>query len=114
MLANGFLLDIAARSQLCGSETNNSTTQLTSKHVLQSQAFLGVSQPLLPPNQVLFGSQAFGARNYKLVGLVYQRVLLIMAVVATPMSATLLAAKPLLLLGGQTPEVAATTAAYIR
>ena len=37
-----------------------------------------------------------------------------MTVTAIPMSAILLAAKPLLMLGGQTPEVAETTAAYIR
>ena len=58
--------------------------------------------------------QAFGAKNYKFVGLVYQRVLVIMAVTATPICAVLLAAKPLLMLGGQSQEVAETTAAYIR
>ena len=62
----------------------------------------------------LYVIQAFGAKKYKFVGLVYQRVLLIMAVTATPMCAILLAARPLLMLGGQSQEVAETTAAYIR
>jgi len=58
--------------------------------------------------------QAYGAKNYKLVGLVYQRALLIVTLSAVPLVIILMFARPLLMLGGQTDTVATMTAAYIR
>ncbi len=48
-----------------------------------------------------------------LVGLVYQRALLIVLLAAVPLATVLLFARPLLVLGGQTIEVAEMTSAYI-
>ncbi|KAL3136652.1 hypothetical protein ABBQ38_005893 [Trebouxia sp. C0009 RCD-2024] len=58
--------------------------------------------------------QAYGAKSYDLVGLVWQRAMIILALICVPICGVLLAAEKLLLLGGQTPEVAAMTAAYVR
>ena len=61
-----------------------------------------------------FSIQAYGAKNYMLVGLVYQRALLIVLLAAVPLATVLLFPRPLLVLGGQTIEVAEMTSAYIR
>lgn len=58
--------------------------------------------------------QAFGAKNYHMVGFVWQRAIIILGLVCLPVSAILLSSKPILLLLGQTPAVADTTATYIR
>ena len=58
--------------------------------------------------------QAFGAKSYDLVGHVWQRAMIILGLVCIPICGILLAAEKLLLLGGQTPAVAAMTAAYVR
>ena len=59
-------------------------------------------------------TQAFGAKNYRMVGLVWQRALIILGVVCLPISVILIFSKHLLLLLGQTPAVAETTCMYIR
>lgn len=58
--------------------------------------------------------QAFGAKNYDLVGHVWQRAMIILGLVCVPICGILLSTEKLLLLGGQTPAVAAMTAAYVR
>lgn len=58
--------------------------------------------------------QAYGAKSYDLVGLVWQRAVIILGLICIPICGVLLTAEKLLLLGGQTPEVAAMTAAYVR
>lgn len=58
--------------------------------------------------------QAYGAKNYHMVGLVWQRAIIILGMVCLPISAVLIASKPVLLLLGQTSVVAETTATYIR
>lgn len=59
-------------------------------------------------------TQAYGAKSYDLVGHVWQRAMLILALVCIPICGVLLATEKLLLLGGQAPAVAAMTAAYVR
>lgn len=58
--------------------------------------------------------QAYGAKQYALVGHVWQRAMIIMGLLCIPISVLLLFAEPILLTTGQTPTVAAMTAAYIR
>lgn len=58
--------------------------------------------------------QAYGAKSYGLVGHVWQRAMIILGLVCIPICGVLLATEKLLLLGGQTPAVAAMTAAYVR
>ena len=58
--------------------------------------------------------QAFGAKQYALVGYVWQRAIIIMGLLCIPISVLLLFAQPILLATGQTPTVAAMTASYIR
>ncbi|KAL0025444.1 hypothetical protein WJX77_000331 [Trebouxia sp. C0004] len=74
---------------------------------------LGILAGLVGGMSTLCG-QAYGAKNYMLVGLVYQRALLIVFLAAVPLATVLLFARPLLVLGGQTTEVAEMTSAYIR
>ena len=71
------------------------------------QAYL---QPLTPE----MAMQAFGAKNYSMVGLVWQRSMIILGLISLPICGILVASKPLLLALGQTPAVAATTATFIR
>lgn len=59
-------------------------------------------------------AQAYGAKNYDLVGHVWQRAMIILGLVCFPICGILLAIEKLLLLGGQTAAVAAMTAAYVR
>ena len=58
--------------------------------------------------------QAYGAKSYDLVGHVWQRAMIILGLICVPICGVLLAIERLLLLGGQTPAVAAMTAAYVR
>ena len=58
--------------------------------------------------------QAYGAKSYDLVGHVWQRAMIILGLICIPICGVLLATEKLLLLGGQTPAVAAMTAAYVR
>ena len=58
--------------------------------------------------------QAFGAKRYALVGHIWQRAMLIMGLLCIPISVLLLFAEPILLATGQTRNVAAMTASYIR
>lgn len=59
-------------------------------------------------------AQAYGAKQYALVGHVWQRALIIMGLMCIPISVLLLFAEPILLATGQTATVAAMTASYIR
>ena len=59
-------------------------------------------------------TQAYGAKKYAVVGLVWQRAIIILALLCIPVSILLLFAKPILLATGQTPTAAAMTASYIR
>ena len=59
-------------------------------------------------------AQAFGAKSFDLVGHVWQRAMIILGLICIPICGTLLATEKLLLIGGQTPDVAAMTAAYVR
>ena len=58
--------------------------------------------------------QAYGAKQYALVGHVWQRAMIILGLLCIPISVLLLFAKPMLLATGQTQTVAAMTASYIR
>ena len=58
--------------------------------------------------------QAFGARNYNMVGLVWQRSMIILGLVSVPICGILIASKSLLLALGQTEAIATTTSSYIR
>ena len=58
--------------------------------------------------------QAFGAKNYRMVGLVWQRAMIILSLACLPIGTVLLFSKHLLLMLGQTPAVADTTSTYIR
>ena len=58
--------------------------------------------------------QAYGAKQYALVGDVWQRAMIILGLLCIPISVLLLFAKPILLATGQTQTVAAMTASYIR
>ena len=58
--------------------------------------------------------QAYGAKQYPLVGYIWQRAIIILGLLCIPISVLLLFAQPILLATGQTPKVAAMTASYIR
>lgn len=58
--------------------------------------------------------QAYGAKQYALVGHVWQRAMIILGLLCIPISVLLFFAKPILLATGQTQTVAAMTASYIR
>lgn len=58
--------------------------------------------------------QAYGAKSYDLVGLVWQRAMIILGLLCIPICILLLTAEHILLAVGQAPAVAAMTAVYIR
>ena len=58
--------------------------------------------------------QAYGAKQFALVGHVWQRAMIILGILCIPISVLLLFAEPILLATGQTQTVAAMTASYIR
>ncbi|KAI6660815.1 hypothetical protein LOD99_10212 [Oopsacas minuta] len=59
-------------------------------------------------------SQAYGAKNYPLVGLYFQRALLIGLVTSIPIIAVCLNAEPILIIIHQDPQVAAIAGKYLK
>jgi MATE family multidrug resistance protein len=58
--------------------------------------------------------QAFGAKDYKSLGLVLQRAMLVCWAACVPIVLGLMNSEPLLLHAGQQPEIAAGAAQYLR
>ena len=90
--------------------------QLQSKMYLMSGALRLLERYALTASrqQLHVMLQAYGAKNFPMVGRVFQRALIIVFVAAVPLTTVLFHAKPLLQLGGQSETVAAMTASYIR
>lgn len=91
-------------AELAAAALGSSLTNVVSNSVMQGLA--GAMSTLC--------GQAYGAKNYDLVGHVWQRAMIILGLVCIPICGMLLAIEKLLLLGGQTAAVAAMTAAYVR
>lgn len=75
---------------------------------------MSTGPPLMPILLLGVLMQAYGAKQYALVGHVWQRAMIILGLLCIPISVLLLFAKPMLLATGQTQTVAAMTASYIR
>ena len=58
--------------------------------------------------------QAYGAKQYAMVGHIWQRAMIILGLLCVPISVLLLFATPILLATGQTTSVATMTGSYIR
>lgn len=63
---------------------------------------------------ITLSGQAFGAKQYAMVGHIWQRAIIILGLLCVPISVLLLFAEPILLATGQTATVAAMTGSYIR
>lgn len=122
VVGNSVLAGLAgAMSTLCGQVTLiSSYTQYMSVScscALCTACKLHITTHTQPCAHVCIGlccQQAYGAKSYDLVGHVWQRAMIILGLVCIPICGVLLATEKLLLLGGQTPAVAAMTAAYVR
>ena len=122
VVGNSVLAGLAgAMSTLCGQVTLiSSYTQhmsVSCSCALCTACKLHITTHTQPCAHVCIGlccQQAYGAKSYDLVGHVWQRAMIILGLVCIPICGVLLATEKLLLLGGQTPAVAAMTAAYVR
>ena len=83
-------------------------------HFAFKPAFTAWSSSTTTDCMRLSATQAFGAKQYALVGHIWQRALLIMGLLCIPITILLLFAEPILLATGQTRTVAAMTSSYIR
>ena len=117
VVGNSVLAGLAgAMSTLCG-QVSLISQHLQCVRVLLMRPLHYYNTRTLPCAHVCIGlccHQAYGAKSYDLVGHVWQRAMIILGLVCIPICGVLLATEKLLLLGGQTPAVAAMTAAYVR